>query len=76
MTKLPFASVIIFGPMVILPDELKETNSICGHIGASGFYPPPTFAVLRKHKHRFEDLLEIEKQYPDIFYWTKDGTFE
>ena len=59
-----------------IPEELKETNSICGHIGASGFYPPPTFQVLRKHKYKFEDFILIEKTFPDIFYWTKDGTFE
>jgi hypothetical protein len=52
-----------------LPEELKETNNLCGHIGASGPYMPPTEKFIFKHKDRFLDLIEIEKQYPQIFYW-------
>lgn len=54
---------------ISIPEELKESNSICGHIGASGYYEPPTFRFLRKHWHKFEDLFEMEKQYPKIFLW-------
>lgn len=50
-------------------EELKETNSICGHIGASGFYEPPTIRIINKYKYLFSDLIEIEKLYPQIFYW-------
>lgn len=52
-----------------LPDELRETNSVCGHIGAAGFYEPPTMKIIYKYRDMFKDLAEIEKQYPNIFYW-------
>ena len=51
-------------------EELKETNAICGHIGASGYYEPPTMKIIHKYKHLFSDLMNIEKQfYPQFFYW-------
>jgi len=56
--------------------ELSESNNVCGHIGAAGFYPSVLFKFLQKHKDKFEDILEIEKEWPDVFYWVKDGTFE
>ena len=52
-----------------LPEDLKESNSVCGHIGASGWYETATFRFLRNYADRFLDLKEIEKQYPSIFYW-------
>lgn len=52
-----------------LPEDLKESNSVCGHIGSSGWYETATFKFLRKYIDRFADLAEIEKQYPKIFYW-------
>ena len=51
--------------------ELAELNSIAGHIGAAGFYEPPMMKVLEKYKDKFEDLLEVQKQYPEYFYWAK-----
>jgi hypothetical protein len=59
-----------------LPYELTESNDVCGHIGAAGFYGQVMFRFLRKHKDKFTDLIEIEKQYPVVFNWTQDGTFE
>jgi hypothetical protein len=59
-----------------LSHEMIESNSICGHIGSFGWYDPQMFKFLRKHKDEFTDLIEIEKQYPVIFHWTQDGTFE
>ena len=56
--------------------ELNESNNVCGHIGAAGFYPNVLFKFLRKYKDQFEDILEIEKQYPIVFHWVNDGTFE
>lgn len=55
--------------------DYREANDCTGHIGAAGFYPPPTFRFLAKHKDRFTDLLEAEKAYPHIFFWVNDGTF-
>lgn len=54
-----------------LSDDLKESNSVCGHIGASGWYETATFKFLRPYKEKFIDLMEIEKQYPNIFYWNE-----
>ena len=58
-----------------LPFELSESNNVCGHIGAAGFYAGPTNRFLSKYKDKFEDILEAEKQYPDVFGWVKDGNF-
>lgn len=63
-------------PFMLDGMDLRESNSIAGHIGAAGFYDSPMFHFLQKFKHRFTDLFEIEKQFPDIAYWVKDGTFE
>lgn len=54
---------------VPLPDYLKETNEMCGHIGASGGYMPKIERFILIHRDKFSDLIEIEKQYPNIFYW-------
>ena len=54
-----------------LADELKESNSVCGHIGASGYYEGQTFKFLQKHWDKFTDLLAKEKEFSDIFYWAK-----
>lgn len=53
-----------------LPYELKESNAVCGHIGASGYYETAMFKFLRNHWDKFTDLIEIEKEYPAVFYWT------
>lgn len=59
-----------------IPYEMSESNNICGHIGSAGAYSTALYQFLRKYKDRFTDILELEKQYPVIFYWTQDGTFE
>lgn len=53
-----------------LPASYRESNDICGHIGAAGWYETALFKFLRKHWDQFNDLLEIEKKYSHIFYWT------
>lgn len=58
-----------------IPYMYVESNSVCGHIGAAGFYSTAMFQFLRKHKSNFDDLIEVEKNYPNIFYWCFDGTF-
>lgn len=52
-----------------LPDDLKETNEMCGHIGASGGYMPKVEKFIHKHADKFKDFIHIEKEYPNIFYW-------
>lgn len=52
-----------------LPDDMKESNDSAGHIGCAGWYEGPAFRLFRKYWERFEDILEIEKQYTNIFSW-------
>jgi hypothetical protein len=52
-----------------LPYHLADSNNVCGHIGASGWYETALFKFLRKYWHEFEDLFAIEKEYKNIFYW-------
>lgn len=59
-----------------VPYQYSESNQTCGHIGASGYYETAMFKFLRKYKDQFTDLIEVEKQYPNIFYWCNDNTFE
>lgn len=55
-----------------LPDELRESNSVCGHIGAAGDYQSVYERFIRKYRYLFDDLYIAESNYPDIFYWVKD----
>lgn len=55
-----------------VPFILNESNSVCGHIGAAGWYETAMFKFLRKYWGDFSDLLEIESKYKDIFYWVNE----
>jgi len=57
-------------------EEMIESNESCSHMGQAGWLLPQTFRFFRKHMYKFEDLLTIEKEWPDIAYWVKDGTFD
>ncbi len=57
---------------VDLPADLRDSNNTCGHIGAAGFYPGPTFKFLHRYKDQMADLREVEKNYPRIFYWDEE----
>lgn len=59
-----------------VPSEMNESNDTCSHMGQAGWLLPPTFKFLVKYKDRFADIYEVEKSYPDVAYWVKDGTFE
>jgi hypothetical protein len=52
-----------------LPEEYKETNLICGHIGAAGNYQIPTYNFLRRYKDNFKDIQAAEAILPNIFNW-------
>ena len=56
--------------------ELRESNSVCGHIGAAGYYSGAMFKFLYKYRDQFQDLLELESAYPKVFYWAQDETFK
>ncbi len=59
-----------------VPEEMRESNMSAGHIGAAGFYQGPIFSFMRKYRDRFEDILAIEQQFGNTFFWTQDGTFK
>lgn len=56
-----------------IPHELKETNDLCGHIGAAGYYSAPMLKFVLKYKERFSYLWEIESQHKDLYYWTNEN---
>lgn len=60
---------------ISIPYDLKESNQVCGHIGAAGYYPPVVSRFLFKYKDQFSDLIEAEKKHKDIFYWTENLSF-
>ena len=53
-------------------EELKQSNDICGHVGASGYYEGATFRFLYKHWDKLNDILEVEKLHPEIFFWVNE----
>ena len=58
-------------PDIALPlaEDLKESNSTCGHIGAAGYYQGPTFKFLSKYKEIFADFRKAEFLHRHIFFW-------
>ena len=48
---------------------LKESNDIAGHIGAAGWYETALFKFLKKYWDKFDDILKIESNYKQIYYW-------
>lgn len=55
-----------------LPAALDESRQVSGHIGASGWYETAMFKFLRKYWNEFDDLLELESKWPNIFYWVNE----
>lgn len=53
-------------------EDMVESNEICGHIGAAGWYEPKMHVFLAKHRDKIQDLLAISRAY-DAFYWTKEN---
>jgi hypothetical protein len=52
-----------------VPLEYKELNLCCGHIGSAGYYSDELVRFLFKHDIYREQYLDIERQYPQLFYW-------
>jgi len=52
-------------------NEYKDLTppNICGHVGSAGYYNDVLYRELRKFNHKFEDIKEAEKMYPEIFSW-------
>lgn len=59
-----------------VPEEMRDANNTCSHIGQAGHLLPPTFKFLKRYQDKFTDILEVEKQFPEICYWMNDGTFD
>lgn len=57
-------------------EEMIESNDVCSHMGQAGWLLPQMFRFFQKHQDKMKDLLEIEKQWPDVAYWVKDKIFE
>jgi len=47
----------------------KVTNDCAGHIGAAGYYEPPTLKFLHNTDPYNYEYSEIEKQFPQLFFW-------
>lgn len=47
----------------------KVTNDCAGHIGAAGYYEPPTLKFLHNIDPYNYEYSEIEKQFPQLFFW-------
>lgn len=47
----------------------KVTNDCAGHIGAAGYYEPPTLKFLHNLDPYNFEYSEIEKQFPKLFFW-------
>ena len=58
-----------------IPYEYKESNDTCGHIGSAGYYNGQMSRFINKHADNFLDLIEIEKDYADLFSWVKNGCY-
>lgn len=58
-----------------VPEEMRDANDTCSHIGQAGHLLPPTFRFLKKHQHLFQDVLIAEVGHSDVCYWISDGTF-
>lgn len=48
----------------------KASNDCAGHIGASGFYEPPTLKFLKTLDPYRNEYTEIERRFPKLFYWS------
>lgn len=47
----------------------KCTNDCSGHIGAAGYYEPPTLKFLNNVDPYRDEYAVIERQFPKLFFW-------
>lgn len=52
-------------------EEYRQTNDLCGHIGAAGYYEPPMIKFLNGYDHNKENYREFENKYKNIFFWAQ-----
>ena len=48
----------------------RSTKDCAGHIGAAGFYEPPTVKFLKYSDPYRNEYTEIERKFPKLFYWS------
>ena len=51
--------------------DMKETDEVSEHLGASGWNQQQTERLILKHRDKFNDLIEIEMNYPLVFDWIR-----
>jgi hypothetical protein len=53
--------------------SFKETDRLCGHAGAAGFYEAPTMKFLRDEDPYVKEYAELESmpEFKSIFYWAQ-----
>lgn len=52
-------------------ERFKETNLLCGHVGAAGYYEAPTMKFLHYSDPYRDEYVDLErrKQFQRLFYW-------
>lgn len=50
-------------------EKFKFLNTVCGHIGSSGWYEPPMLKFLNEIDPYKQEYAEIEREFAHIFYW-------
>lgn len=63
---------------IAIPDEYKESNTICGHIGAAGFYEGALVQFMKKNRDKFIDIKQTEtklEEYDKVFWWANGEIF-
>ena len=59
-------------PLENVNEVYRQTNDVCGHIGAAGYYEAPTIKFLKGYDEFKDEYIELEKEYKHIFYWSHD----
>lgn len=57
-----------------VPETRKHLDSVAQHMGSAG-WNSCIDKELNKYYTMFNDFRKIESQYPDVFYWIKEGSF-
>jgi hypothetical protein len=67
------------GNLPFLDETLQDSNDICGHCGAAGYYETAMFKFLRRFEDTamFEDMLRNEREFNKkydrvVFHWAQD----
>lgn len=69
--SVPDVAIETKGGLPLSLEQLQETNRLCGHVGAAGFYEAPTMKFLYWDDPFKEEYAELESmpEFRSIFYW-------